>query len=233
MVMHGVKRLVLLRHGESVWNRSNRFTGWTDVELTDYGRSQAIQAGRMLDRAGFEFDRCHTSVLKRAIITAHLALEAMDRLWVPVEKSWRLNERHYGALQGMDKAAAAERFGTEQVAAWRRSYIARPPALSSSDTGPASESLADTAERVLIYWRKTLVPEIAQGARLLIVAHGNSLRALIKHLDQIDDKAIERLEVPTGEPLLYEFDSSLQPVGPHRRLAPGEGSRRPAERRHA
>jgi 2,3-bisphosphoglycerate-dependent phosphoglycerate mutase len=225
--MHGVIPLVLLRHGESVWNRSNRFTGWTDVDLTGHGRSQAIQAGRMLGEAGFEFDRCHTSMLKRAIITAHLALEAMDRLWVPVEKSWRLNERHYGALQGMDKEAAAERFGAEQVAAWRRSYFARPPAQSSSHTGLASESLADTAERVLVYWRKRLVPEIAHGARLLIVAHGNSLRALIKHLDHIDDKAIERLEVPIGEPLLYQFDSSLQPVGPHRELA------RWAERRHA
>jgi 2,3-bisphosphoglycerate-dependent phosphoglycerate mutase len=214
----GVSKLVMLRHGESVWNRSNRFTGWTDVDLTSYGRAQAVETGRRLGAAGFEFDRCHTSVLKRAIITAHLVLEEMDRLWLPVEKSWRLNERHYGALQGMNKAEAAKRFGAEQVAAWRRSYAARPPAQTASDAGPASESLADTAERVLVYWRETLMPEIAGGARLLVVAHGNSLRALIKHLDRIDDQAIERLEVPIGEPLIYEFDSSLRPIAPFRRL---------------
>jgi 2,3-bisphosphoglycerate-dependent phosphoglycerate mutase len=216
--MKGVSRLVLLRHGESAWNRSNRFTGWTDVELTPYGRAQAVQAGRCLGAAGFEFDRCHTSALKRAIVTAHLVLEEMDRLWLPVEKNWRLNERHYGALQGLNKDAAAARFGTEQVAAWRRGYAARPPAQDSASPGPASESLADTADRVLSHWHKTLLPEIVHGDRLLVVAHGNSLRALIKHIEGIDDKAIEQLEVPIGEPLLVEFDASLRPVVPHRRL---------------
>jgi 2,3-bisphosphoglycerate-dependent phosphoglycerate mutase len=223
--MTGVTPLVLLRHGESEWNRSHRFTGWTDIGLTAYGRAQATIAGRMLANAGFEFDRCHTSVLKRAIVTAHLVLEEMDSLWLPVEKSWRLNERHYGALQGMNKAAAAERFGAEQVEAWRRAYRARPPAQEEADSAPSGESLADTAARVLVYWHEALAPAIARGARLLIVAHGNSLRALVKHLDGIDDKAVEGLEIPTGEPLVYEFDQSLRPVATHRPLSPSPPGR--------
>jgi 2,3-bisphosphoglycerate-dependent phosphoglycerate mutase len=217
--MGGHSRLILLRHGESVWNRSNRFTGWTDVDLTSFGRAQAIQAGRALGAAGYEFDRCHTSILKRAIITAHLVLEEMDRLWLPVAKTWRLNERHYGALQGMDKAEAAQCFGADRVAAWRRGYAAQPPAQTTPGHGPASESLAETAARVVIYWDEALKPEMARGARLLVVAHGNSLRALIKHLEHIDDQAIEQVEVPIGEPLLYEFNTALQPVAPHRRIA--------------
>jgi 2,3-bisphosphoglycerate-dependent phosphoglycerate mutase len=220
--------LVLLRHGESVWNREKRFTGWMDVELTERGAAEARRAGRLLAEHGFQFDSCHTSLLKRAIKTLWIALEAMDRMWLPVHLSWRLNERHYGALQGLSKEEVAARLGDAQVFAWRRGFADRPPELEPNDERfpgrdpryagidpeqlPRSESLKDTVERVLPYWREVLAPEIRRGKRLLISAHGNSLRALVKYLDDIPDTEISRLEIPTGEPLVYELDEALKPV---------------------
>jgi 2,3-bisphosphoglycerate-dependent phosphoglycerate mutase len=221
-------KLVLLRHGESTWNLANRFTGWTDVELTPLGAEQARNAGRLLKAEGYEFDRAVTSVLKRAIWTLWHALDQMDRTWLPVTNEWRLNERHYGALQGLDKAETARKFGEAQVLAWRRSYDTPPPPLAEGDprsergdpryTGlkaadvPLTECLKDTVERVLPFWHTTLAPAIAAGERLLISAHGNSMRALIKYLDGISDADIVGLNVPNGIPLVYELGSDLKPI---------------------
>ena len=222
-------RLVLLRHGESVWNRENRFTGWTDVDLSEAGLEEARTAGRLLRAEGFDFDLTCTSVLKRAIRTLWVALEEMDRLWLPVEKSWRLNERHYGALQGLNKAETAAKFGEAQVLAWRRSYDTPPPALAAGEARdaaadpryaglsraevPLTECLKDTVARVLPYWNGTIAPAVRAGRRVLVAAHGNSLRALIKHLDGVSDADIVGLNVPTGVPLVYELDAQLRPLG--------------------
>ena len=218
-------RIVLLRHGESAWNRENRFTGWTDVDLSAAGVEEARAAGRLLKAEGYAFDLAHTSVLKRAIRTLWLALDEMDCLWLPVEKSWRLNERHYGALQGLNKAETAAKFGEAQVLAWRRSYDTPPPALAKSDPRyegadpryegaevPLTECLQDTVARVLPYWNATIAPAVRAGRRVLVAAHGNSLRALIKHLDGVSDADIVGLNVPTGVPLVYELDAELRPL---------------------
>jgi 2,3-bisphosphoglycerate-dependent phosphoglycerate mutase len=223
-----MKTLVLLRHGESQWNKENRFTGWKDVDLTDQGVEEARAAGRLLRSGGYDFDFIFTSVLKRAIRTLNLALEEMDRLWLPVEKDWRLNERHYGALQGLNKAETAARFGEEQVLVWRRSYDVPPPALEPSDERnpagdvryarldpariPLTECLKDTVERVVPYWNERIAPRVAAGERVLVAAHGNSLRALIKHLEGMSDEAIVKENVPTGIPLVYELDGNLKPA---------------------
>jgi len=217
-------RIVFLRHGESTWNRENRFTGWTDVDLSPAGVEEARAAGRLLREEGHEFDLAHTSVLKRAIRTLWLALEEMDRCWLPVQMSWRLNERHYGDLQGLNKAETAAKFGEAQVLAWRRSYDTPPPALKVRDPRyeggdpryagaevPFTECLKDTVARVLPYWNATIAPAVRAGKRVLVAAHGNSLRALIKHLDGVSDTDIVGLNVPTGIPLVYELDDALQP----------------------
>jgi 2,3-bisphosphoglycerate-dependent phosphoglycerate mutase len=223
------KRLVLLRHGQSAWNLENLFTGWTDVDLTAQGREEARAAGRLLREQGFEFARSFTSVLKRAIRTLWIVLDEMDRMWVPVERDWRLNERHYGALQGLNKAETAAKFGDEQVKIWRRSFDVPPPVLTPDDERfpghdpryasldskdlPLTESLKDTIARFLPYWEGTVAPQIRAGRRVVIAAHGNSLRALVKHLDQVSDKDILELNIPTGIPLVYELDeSSLRPL---------------------
>jgi 2,3-bisphosphoglycerate-dependent phosphoglycerate mutase len=222
-------QLVLLRHGESDWNKSNRFTGWTDVGLSDKGVEEAREAGRLLKAEGFRFDVAYTSVLKRAIKTLWLALEEMDQMWIPVINSWRLNERHYGALQGLNKAETAEEFGEAQVKIWRRSYDTPPPALEESDPRhpkndpryatlppedlPRTESLKDTVARFLPYWHGSIAPDIRSGRRVVIAAHGNSLRALVKHLDGISDEEIVGLNIPTGIPLVYQLDASLKPAG--------------------
>ena len=221
-------RLVLLRHGESVWNRDNRFTGWTDVDLSEAGVAEARAAGRLLAAQGFDFDIAYTSVLKRAIRTLWAVLEEMDRTWMPVEKSWRLNERHYGALQGLNKAETAAKFGEAQVLAWRRSYDTPPPALAPGDARdaaadpryaglartevPLTECLKDTVARVLPYWNSAIAPAVRAGRQVLVAAHGNSLRALIKHLDGVSDADIVGLNVPTGVPLVYELDDALRPL---------------------
>ena len=221
-------KLVLIRHGESTWNLENRFTGWTDVELTPTGVAQAQEAGRLLKAEGYEFDVVHTSVLKRAIWTTWHALDQMDRTWLPLVKTWRLNERHYGALQGLNKAETAKKFGDEQVLVWRRSYDTPPPALDATDPRsersdpryaglaaaevPLTECLKDTVARVLPYWNETLAPAIRSGQKLLISAHGNSIRALVKYLDGISDDAIVGLNIPNGIPLVYELDASLKPL---------------------
>ena len=221
-------RIVLLRHGESVWNKENRFTGWTDVGLTDAGVEEAGQAGRLLKAEGFTFDRIHTSVLRRAIETNFHTLSEMDLLWLPVRKDWRLNERHYGALQGLNKKETAEKYGAEQVFEWRRSYGVPPPPLDLEDERhprhdprygdvpddelPGSECLADVVARMLPYWFEAIVPDIRAGDRVLISAHGNSLRALVKHLDGVSDEDIPQLNIPTGIPLVYELDEDLVPV---------------------
>jgi 2,3-bisphosphoglycerate-dependent phosphoglycerate mutase len=220
-----MKRLVLLRHGQSVWNLENRFTGWVDVDLTDKGRQEAQAAGRMLKAHGFHFDHAFTSVLKRAIRTLWIALDELDQLWVPETKDWRLNERHYGALTGLDKAETAAKYGDEQVHIWRRSYATAPPELADDDERhprfderyrslpreslPGTESLATTLERVLPYWQSTIVPVLRTSETVLIAAHGNSLRALIKHLEGLEDEAITRVEIATGDPLVYELDDDL------------------------
>ncbi len=220
--------LVLLRHGQSVWNLENRFTGWTDVELSPEGEAEAASAAQLLAAGGYDFDACLTSVLKRAVKTLDIVLDRMDRLWLPVTKSWRLNERHYGALQGLNKAETAAKYGEDQVFAWRRGYAVRPPALAPDDPRfpgrdrryaalseaelPRTECLEDTVARVLPFWHEVMAPAIAEGARLLVAAHGNSLRALVKHLDAIDDAAISELNIPTGVPLVYELDDTLRPV---------------------
>lgn len=221
-------KVVLLRHGQSTWNLENRFTGWHDVDLTDTGREEARQAGRTLKAEGLTFDRVYTSVLKRAIRTAWIALDEMDLMFLPVVPDWRLNERHYGALQGLNKAETAEKFGEEQVRIWRRSYDTPPPVLERSDERfpghdrryadlkpeqlPLTESLKDTVARVLPMWHEVLAPEIKAGKRLLLAAHGNSLRALVKYLDQMSDEAVIGLNIPTGVPLLYELDANLKPI---------------------
>ena len=220
-------KLVLLRHGESVWNKEKIFTGWTDVGLSEKGIEEAKQAGRILKKKGYKFDLAYTSVLKRAIDTLKLTLDEMG-LKVPVKKSWRLNERHYGALQGFSKTEMAEKVGKEQVFTWRRSYDARPPALEKTDRRypgkdplykdvdkkdiPACESLKDTVARVLPYWEEEILPSIKSGKRVIVSAHGNSLRALVKHIDNISDDDIPKLEIPTGIPLVYEFDEDIRPI---------------------
>jgi 2,3-bisphosphoglycerate-dependent phosphoglycerate mutase len=220
-------KLVLLRHGESVWNRENRFTGWTDVDLSPAGIDEAYRAGRVLVEEGFTFDVAFTSLLKRAIRTLWIVLDEMDLMWLPVHRSWRLNERHYGALQGLKKAETAARHGEQQVKLWRRSYDVRPPSLETSDPRfpgrdrryadlteqelPRAESLEDTVSRFLPYWHDTIAPAVRAGKRVLIAAHGNSLRALVKHLDGMANDAIVGLNIPTGVPLVYELDSELRP----------------------
>lgn len=221
-------KLVLLRHGESVWNRENRFTGWTDVPLSETGLREAKEAGRVLREAGFAFDLAYTSVLKRAIKTLWLALEEMDRMWIPVQHSWRLNERHYGALQGLNKAETAAQFGDAQVKVWRRAYDTPPPPLEDGDPRlesdnpryadlaagefPKTECLKDTVARFLPYWHETIAPVVRSGKSTIIAAHGNSLRALVKYLDDVSDEAIVELNIPTGIPLVYELDEGLRPL---------------------
>ena len=221
-------KVVLLRHGESTWNKENRFTGWKDVDLSDKGRAEAQESGRLMKDAGFAFDLAFTSVLKRAIKTLNIALEELDQLWLPVTKHWRLNERHYGALQGLNKAETAAKHGEAQVKIWRRSYDIPPPPLTPDDERwsgrdprykglaaseiPASESLKDTVERFLPYWHETIAPAIASDKRVLIAAHGNSLRALVKYLDNVSEKDIVELNIPTGIPLVYELDDRLKPI---------------------
>lgn len=220
--------LVLLRHGESDWNRENRFTGWTDVDLSEAGVAEAHEAARLLDEAEFGFDIAYTSVLRRAIRTLWIVLDDLDLMWIPVEKSWRLNERHYGALQGLNKAETAAQFGDAQVLIWRRSYATPPPALEPDDDRfpgrdpryaelapedlPRTEALKDTVARFLPYWQATIAPAIRRGQRVLIAAHGNSLRALVKHLDGVSDDEIVGLNIPTGVPLFYRLDDDLRPV---------------------
>ncbi|MEX0607136.1 MAG: 2,3-diphosphoglycerate-dependent phosphoglycerate mutase [Halofilum sp. (in: g-proteobacteria)] len=220
--------LVLLRHGESEWNRTNQFTGWTDVDLTDTGRHEAARSAKLLREEGFDFDRCYVSVLKRAIRTLWIVLDDMDRMWLPVQRHWRLNERHYGALQGLDKAQTAAKYGDEQVLQWRRSYSTRPPALDAdderypghdrryahltSDELPLTECLADTVDRFLPYWEAEIAPAVQSGERVLITAHGNSLRALVKHLEGMSDEEILGVNIPTGMPLVYTLDADLKPT---------------------
>jgi 2,3-bisphosphoglycerate-dependent phosphoglycerate mutase len=222
-------KLVLIRHGESTWNLANRFTGWTDVELTPLGVAQAQQAGRLLKAEGFEFDIAYTSVLKRAVWTLWHALDQMDRTWLPVVNDWRLNERHYGALQGLNKAETAKKFGDEQVLVWRRSYDTPPPPLAADDPRsergdpryaklaagqvPLTECLQDTVARVLPFWNDTIAPALRSGQRVVIAAHGNSMRALVKYLDGISDADIVGLNIPNGIPLVYELDADLKPLG--------------------
>jgi 2,3-bisphosphoglycerate-dependent phosphoglycerate mutase len=223
--------LVLLRHGESDWNRENRFTGWTDVDLSDAGTAEAHEAARLLREAGFVFDVAYTSVLRRAIRTLWIVLDDLDLMWIPVEKSWRLNERHYGALQGLNKAETAAEFGEAQVMVWRRSYATPPPALERDDPRfpgrdpryaslgpddlPRTEALRDTVARFLPYWESAIAPAIRSGRRVLVAAHGNSLRALVKHLDGISDEEIVGLNIPTGVPLVYRLDDDLRPLEHH------------------
>lgn len=220
-------KLVLLRHGESLWNRENRFTGWTDVDLTDHGREEARRAGRLLKESGYAFDVAYTSVLKRAVKTLWLALEEMDLMWIPIHNSWRLNERHYGALQGLNKAETAQKFGEEQVLVWRRSYDTPPPPLDPASPYnpardpryagiegkiPSTESLKSTLERVTPLWSAEIAPRLREGQSLMIAAHGNSLRALVKILLNVSDDKIVEVEIPTGNPLLFEFEQgSVKP----------------------
>ena len=221
-------KLVLIRHGESTWNLENRFTGWTDVDLTDTGVAQAKQAGQLLKADGYDFDVAYTSVLKRAIRTLWLTLDEMDRTWLPVQKCWQLNERHYGALQGLNKGETAKKFGDEQVLVWRRSYDTPPPALEANDPRsersdrryanvatsdvPLTECLKDTVERVVPFWNESIAPTIQSGKRVVIAAHGNSIRALIKYLDGVSDGDIVGLNIPNGIPLVYELDENLKPI---------------------
>jgi len=221
-------KLVLLRHGESVWNKENRFTGWTDVDLSEKGVKEAHDSGKILKAEGYTFDVAYTSVLKRAIRTLWITLEEMDLMWIPVHRCWRLNERHYGALQGLNKSETAEKFGDDQVLVWRRSYDTPPPALTEDDERypgrdpryknltidelPLTECLKDTVERFLPYWHDTIAPAVKSGVKVLIAAHGNSLRALVKYLDDISDEDIVGLNIPTGIPLVYEIDDDLKPI---------------------
>ncbi len=221
-------RLVLVRHGESTWNKENRFTGWTDVDLSAKGREEAKEAGEVLKAADYTFDVAYTSVLKRAIRTLWMVLDEMDLMWIPVHRSWRLNERHYGALQGLNKAETAEKFGEAQVKIWRRSYDIRPPELSPDDERfpgrdpryrnlnngelPLTECLKDTVARFLPLWHETIAPAVRRGQKVLIAAHGNSLRALVKYLDHISDEEIVELNIPTGMPLVYDLDHDLKPL---------------------
>lgn len=227
--------LILLRHGQSEWNEKNLFTGWMDVRLTEKGRGEAARAGELLAEAGLAPDVLHTSLLSRAIQTANLALDTADRLWIPVTRSWRLNERHYGALQGKDKAQTLEEFGNEQFMLWRRSFDTPPPALDDASEfsqandpryagidgeQPRTECLKDVIDRLVPYWEGEIVPDLAGGKTVLVVAHGNSLRALVKHLDGISDEDIAELNIPTGMPLVYELDDDFRPTGPARYLDP-------------
>ena len=221
-------KIVLLRHGESTWNKENRFTGWTDVDLTEKGLAEAQAAGLLMKEAGFAFDLAFSSVLKRAIRTLFIALDGMDRLWIPVQRSWRLNERHYGNLQGLNKSDMAAQFGEAQILQWRRSYDVPPPPLELSDPRhprfdaryagiapaalPATECLKDTVARVQPYWEDVIAPEIKAGKSVIVAAHGNSIRALVKYLDKIADDKIVELNIPTGIPLVYELDADLQPI---------------------
>jgi len=237
-------KIVLLRHGESEWNKENRFTGWTDVDLSEKGVAEAAAGGKLMKEAGFEFDLAYTSVLKRAIRTLNLALEQMDLLWIPVIKTWRLNERHYGALQGLNKAETAKKYGDEQVHIWRRSYDIQPPALTADDERfpgkdrryadltkdelPLTECLKDTVARFLPFWHETVAPAIKSGKKIIIAAHGNSLRALVKYLDNIPEDEIVELNIPTGVPLVYELDKDLKPIK-HYYLGDPEEAKRKAE----
>jgi 2,3-bisphosphoglycerate-dependent phosphoglycerate mutase len=234
-------RLVLLRHGESVWNSENRFTGWSDVDLSARGVDEARAGGRLLRAEGYRFDLAFTSVLKRAIRTLWIALDELDRLWLPVEKSWRLNERHYGALQGLNKAETAAKYGDDQVLVWRRSYDVPPDPLPAADPRseardpryagvkvPATECLKDTVERVVPYWESSIAPQVRAGKRVLVAAHGNSLRALVKYLDSISDHAIVGLNIPTGIPLVYELDERMKPLKHYYLGDPDEVARRVA-----
>ncbi len=221
-------KLVLIRHGESTWNKENRFTGWTDVDLSDKGREEARAAGRLLKGEGFTFDIAYVSVLRRALNTLHFALDEMDALWIPVEKSWRLNERHYGSLQGLNKSETAAKYGDDQVLVWRRAYDIAPPPLEKSDERypghdpryktlseaelPLTECLKDTVARFLPLWHETIAPTVASGKKVIVAAHGNSLRALVKYLDHISDADIINLNIPTGVPLVYELDDELKPL---------------------
>jgi len=223
-----VKKVVLLRHGESIWNKENRFTGWTDVDLSDKGKEEAKKAGQALKKEGFIFDIAYTSVLKRAIRTLWATLDEMDLMWIPVYNSWRLNERHYGSLQGLNKSEMAAKYGEEQVLVWRRSYDIQPPALEESDSRypgrdsrykgldkkdiPCTECLKDTVARFLPYWKDTIAPVVSSGKKVIIAAHGNSLRALVKYLDNISDQEIVKLNIPTGIPLVYELSDELKPI---------------------
>jgi 2,3-bisphosphoglycerate-dependent phosphoglycerate mutase len=236
-------KLVLIRHGESTWNLENRFTGWTDVDLTPTGVSQAMSAGQLLKAEGWDFDIAYTSVLKRAIHTLWYVLDAMDRTWLPVVKNWRLNERHYGALQGLNKADMAKQYGDEQVLVWRRSYDTPPPALEPTDSRcersdrryallnpeqvPLTECLKDTVERVTPFWTEALAPAIKSGKRVVVAAHGNSIRALVKYLDGISDQDIVGLNIPNGIPLVYELDADLKPIR-HYYLGDAEAAARAA-----
>src|SRR6195952_3663712 len=237
-------RLVLLRHGESVWNQENRFTGWTDVDLSEKGRVEALEAGRLMVAEKYTFDVAYTSLLKRAIRTLWITLDELDLLWIPVHRSWRLNERHYGALEGLNKAETAAEYGDEQVKVWRRSYSQPPPPLDRDDPRfpgrdrryadlrpeelPLAESLADTVARFLPYWHGTIVPDLQAGKRVVIAAHGNSLRALVKHLDGISESEIVGLNIPTGIPLVYELDGDLKPLRSYY-LGDPEAARKAAE----
>ena len=236
-----MRKLVLLRHGESDWNRENRFTGWTDVDLSPQGIAEARAAGKLLKSEGYDFDIAYTSVLKRAIRTLWIALDELNRTWLPEEKSWRLNERHYGALQGLNKAEMAAKFGEEQVLIWRRSYDTPPDPLELTDPRyegkdpryagvqvPRTECLKDTVARVVPYWQGTIAPAVRAGKRVLVAAHGNSLRALVKHLDGISDEAIVKLNIPTGIPLVYELDDALKPQRHYYLGDPAEVARRVA-----
>jgi 2,3-bisphosphoglycerate-dependent phosphoglycerate mutase len=223
-----MKQLVLLRHGESVWNRENRFTGWTDVDLSDHGVQEAREAGRLIREAGFDFDLAFGSVLKRAIRTLWIVLDELDRMWIAQELSWRLNERHYGALQGLNKAEMAQKFGEEQILVWRRSYDVPPPALARDDPRspagdpryraiapeelPLTECLKDTVGRFLPFWNERIAPQVRAGRRVIVVAHGNTIRALVKYLDSVSEKDIVALNIPTGIPLVYELHDDLRPV---------------------
>ena len=223
-----MKKIVLLRHGESTWNKENRFTGWTDVDLTPRGLQEAQNAGRLLREQGYTFDIAYTSVLKRAIRTLWITLDEMDQMWIPIQHTWRLNERHYGALQGLNKAETAAQYGDEQVLIWRRSYDARPPALTIDDDRypgadpryknlthndiPLTECLKDTVARFLPYWNTTISPQVQAGKSVIIVAHGNSLRALVKYLDNMSEEEILNRNIPTGVPLVYELDDNLKPI---------------------
>lgn len=221
-------KLVLLRHGQSTWNKENRFTGWKDVDLTEQGREEALSSGRLLSEQGYDFDIAYTSVLKRAIRTLWIVLDEMDRMWIPVVRAWQLNERHYGALQGLNKSETAKQYGDEQVHIWRRSYDTPPPPLTpdddrypgndpqyaelSSEQLPMSECLKDTVERFLPYWHQVIAPTVREGKRVLIAAHGNSLRALVQYLDGLSEDEIMGLNIPTGVPLVYELDEDLKPL---------------------
>jgi len=228
MAQDNVIKLVLVRHGESVWNKENRFTGWTDVDLSEKGLSEAHEGGKALKKDGFTFDVAYTSVLKRAIRTLWTVLDEMDLMWIPVHRSWRLNERHYGALQGLNKSEMAQKYGEDQVLVWRRSYDIQPPALEKADPRfpghdprykdlspkdvPQTECLKDTVARFLPLWHETIAPAIKSGKKVLIAAHGNSLRALVKYLDNVSEKDIVSLNIPTGIPLVYELDKDLKPI---------------------